>query len=436
MSNPPLGKLSAITSILTLPGLSTTGQGVGAILVGIVIDNSEITWGTCEDIPANDLPDFQSPFLVDEGIATIKESVVPFLIGQKLTSFRPLATGIESLRETVTISKPKPRSEKRSQGISRRAIITGFLSTSEPEAAPALVEQITVERPIHPAIRHGLSQALSSAVAKVQGLTVVEVIAEEFDLPIPSTAVALQMPIQRGQSLLIHDQVSALAYTVGGTDPEDTIGPDGQQIQHFIRQLQERLVESGQHGQITIHLDAGGSLGRLYGNDAGKVLGALYGLEQAASPCLIRVQDPLIMDDLDAQIKALSQLRDYLRMRRMSLQLVAGAKIHTLDDVRAIARAEAAHMLHLVIPRLGTIQELVLAIQACQSNGVGILLEGTSSTFTAQIALATQPDILTYPPDRPGDGGVATFHDEMARMLTWLAKKESSLYRGRQEIQE
>lgn len=142
------------------------------------------------------------------------------------------------------------------------------------------------------------------------------------------------------------------------------------------------------------------------------------------------------MDDLDAQIKALSQLRDYLRMRRMSLQLVAGAKIHTLDDVRAIARAEAAHMLHLVMPRLGTIQELVLAIQACQSNDVGILLEGTSSAFTAQTALATQPDILTYPPDRPGDGGFATFHDEMARTLAWLAKKESSLYRGRQEMQE
>jgi methylaspartate ammonia-lyase len=189
--------------------------------------------------------------------------------------------------------------------------------------------------------------------------------------------------------------------------------------------LRVRLVEGGQQCPLTIHLDAGGNLGRLFDDNAGKILGALYGLKQAASPCPIRVQDPLIMDDLDAQIQALSQLRDYLRMRQMSLQLVAGAKINSLEDVQAFARAKAAHMLHLVMPQLGTIQEIILAIQACQTNGVGILLEGLSSPFTAQVALATQPELVTYPQDRPGDGGVAIFHDEMARTLAWLANKES-----------
>jgi methylaspartate ammonia-lyase len=218
-----------------------------------------------------------------------------------------------------------------------------------------------------------------------------------------------------------------LAYAVSRTDPENSLGPDGQRIQRFVRQLRDRLIEVGQHCPVTIHLDAGGSLGRLYGNNAGKILGALYGLEQAASPCPIRVQDPMIMDDLDEQIKALGQLRDYLRIRQMSLQLVTGVKINTVDDVRAFGQAKTAHMLHLVMPQLGTIQELVLAIQACQNNGVGVLLEGTSSAFTAQVALATQPDVLTYPPDRPGDAPIATFHDEMVRSLAWLAKKEITL---------
>lgn len=426
MSISPRGKPSAITSILTLPGLGTTGQATGAILVGIVIDESDIVWGTCEDIPVDEPQNPQFPFLVDEAITTIKESIVPYLVGQKLTSFRPLATGIESLRETVTVSKTVPQQEKYSPGISRRAIITGFLSSPEAESAPVLKEQVTVERPIHPAIRHGFSQALLSAISIVRGLTVAEVITEEFKLPIPSTAVALQMSIKRGQSLLIHEQVTSLAYAIGQGNPEDALGPDGKRIQSFIRQLRERLVQESQHCQVTIHLDAGGSLGKLYGNNVGKVLGALYGLEQAAAPCLIRVQDPLIMDDLNAQIKALSQLRDYLRMRKMSLQLVAGAKINTLDDVRAFVEAEAAHMLHLVMPRLGTIQELVLAIQACQSGSDGILLEGGPTAFTAQVALATQPTILTYPPDRPDGSGIATFHDEMARTLAWLAKKERS----------
>jgi methylaspartate ammonia-lyase len=136
------------------------------------------------------------------------------------------------------------------------------------------------------------------------------------------------------------------------------------------------------------------------------------------------VQDPLILDDLDAQIKVLGQLRDYVRMRRMSLRLVAGAKINTLDAVRAFAQAESAHMLHLVLPQLGTIQELILAVQACQVGGIGILLEGMPSATTSQVALATQPDVLTYPSDRPGDASVATLHNEMARLLSWLARKD------------
>jgi methylaspartate ammonia-lyase len=426
MSRSPL-----ITSILTIPGLSTSNQGLGTIkqragtiLVGIVIDESKIAWGSCEDIKVDEPPEFQSPFLFSDGMAIIEARIVPLLVGQKLTNFRDLAARIEALRETVTIKKPISQPEKGSQGISRRAIITGFLSRSEAGAAPALEEQQEVERPIHPALRHGLSQALLSAVSMVQDVPVVEVIAKEFELPLPSMAVPLQMPIKRGQSIRIPDQVTALAYTVSGIDPVDSLGPNSERIQRFIRRLRERLIDADQHCRISIHLDAKGSLGKLYGHDLGKILGALNGLEQAAAPCLIRVQDPLIMDDLDAQIKVLGQLRDYLRMRRMSLQLVAGAKINSLAAVRAFVQAKSAHMLRLVMPQIGAVQELVLAVQACQLGDVGVLMEVIPSATTSQVALATQPDVLTYPADRPGDVSVAVLYNEMARTLSWLAHKD------------
>ncbi len=393
-------------------------------MVGIVIDESKIAWGSCEDIKVDEPPEFQSPFLFSDGIATIKARIVPLLVGQKLTNFRDLAARLEALRETVTIKKPMSLPERGSQGISRRAIITGFLSRTEAGAAPALEEQEEVERPIHPALRHGLNQALLSAVSMVQDVAVVEVIAKEFELPLPSMAVPLQMPIKRGQSLRIPDQVIALAYTVSGIDPLDSLGPNSERIQRFIRRLRDRIIDADQHCRISIHLDAKGGLGKLYGHDLGKVLGALNGLEQAAAPCLIRVQDPLIMDDLDAQIEALGQLRDYLRMRRMSLQLVAGAKINSLAAVRAFVQTKSAHMLRLVMPQIGAVQELVLAVQACQLGGVGVLMEGIPSATTGQVALATQPDVLTYPADRPGDASVAVLYNEMARTLSWLARKD------------
>ena len=254
-------------------------------------------------------------------------------------------------------------------------------------------------------------------------LTIAEIIAEEFELPLPSTTVPLQISVKRGQSLLLHEQVSTLAYDVGESDPIDSLGADSERIQRFIRQLRERLVKDDQECQITIHLDARGSFGKLYANDIGKVLGALYGLEQAASPCLLRVQDPLILEEQDDQIKALGQLRDYLRMRGMSLQIVAGAKIHSLDDVKTFVQAEAAHMLHLIMPRLGTIQEVILAIQACRANNIGILLEDNPSIVTSQVAVVTQPDILAFPSIWPGDSGIVMIQNEMARLKSWSVQK-------------
>jgi methylaspartate ammonia-lyase len=403
--------------------LDTTGQATGTIQLGIVIGDSRIAWGTCEDVQVGDRPDFQSPFSIEEGIAFIEEKINPLLVGQKLVTFRHLASVVESIRETVTISKPVPQPERRSQIVSRRAIISGFLSSSEADESVAATEQITIERAIHPAIGHGLSQALLSAVSMVRGVTVAEIIAEEFDLPIPSTAVDLQMPIQRGQKLQLHDQISALSYAVGRTDFEESLGPNGERIQRFVRQLRESLVEAGYARPMTIHLDTAGGLGQIFGQDIGKVLGALYGLEQAAKPCLVRVQDPLILDDLDSQIEALGQLRSYIRMRGMSLQLVASAGIHTLSDIRSFVQAEAVHVLHLQMSRLGTIQELIVASQECRARDMRILLEGAPSAVTSQVALAMQPDLLTYPRDRPAGASIAAFHNEMARTLTWLTQK-------------
>ncbi len=423
MSRSPLGKVPAVTSILTIPGLSRTGQGAPAILVGIVIDDSDIAWGSCEDFFVDGNPDPPLPFVVEKGIRTIQDQVVPILVGQGLSNFRPLDAAIESIRETVTILKPLPQPKKELPGISRRAIITGFLSTAEKDTSAASTEEIMIERPLHPALRHGLSQAILSAVSKVRGMTTAEVICQEFNLPIPKTAVPLQMPIRRGQTLLIQDQVAVLAYAINGKGPEELLGSNGEKIQRFVRQLRERLVKSDQHDQITIHLDARGSLGKLYDNEAGKILGALYGLEQAASPCSIRVQDPIIMDDRDAQIKALGQLRDYLRMRQMALQLVAGAKIVSLADVQAFVDHQCAHKLHLTMPHFGTVREVMEASQICQQADIGIVMAGVPSAIISQVALAMQPDALTYPPDWPADAAIATYQNEMTRTLSWFAHK-------------
>lgn len=423
-----MSKSPTITSILTVPGVSTTGQdadrtlaqALEVIQVGIVLDENQIAWGNCASASDDHIPNHPSPFRANEGVATIETTIAPALIGQPLTGFRRLTTLLETLRETVTISKVIPLPDEPSTGISRRDIITGFLASKEPSSPKVMTEETRIVRRLHPAILFGVSQALLTAVAMDRQLTMAEVIAEEFELARPMKAIDLQIPIVRGQTLHLSDQITSLGYKIGGSDPQKTLGPDCERLQRFVRQLRERITAADEHREITLHLDVTGGLGQIYEGDTGKILGALHGLEQAGSPGLLRVQDPLITGDLDAQITEMKQLRNYLNMRRMSLRLVAGAHIYTVDDVRAFAQARAVHMISLVMPRFGTIQEVIMAIQACQANEIGVLLEGTPLIVAVQIALSASPDILVCPPD---SAAIAAINNEMARTLAWLAHK-------------
>ena len=421
-------KVPTITSILTVPGASTTGQDsdrskpqvIETVQVGIVFDGAQIAWGRCAFSPADEIPNHPTPYRAGESIAAIETIVAPALVGQRLTGFRQLSSILEALTETATIREVISQPDESSPGVSRRDIITGFLAAQEPAGTKTVIEETTIERRLHPAILYGISQALLNAVAMDRRLTLTEVIAEEFELPGPATAVALQMPINRGQTVHLSDRIAALGYKTGGSDPEKSLGPDGERLQRFVRQLRESINTAEQQREITIHLDVGGGLGQLYEGDTGKILGALYGLEQAASPGMLRVQDPLITGDLDVQIKEMKQLRNYLHMRRMSLQLVASAQIYTVDDVRAFVQARAVHMIYLVMPRFGTIQEVILDIQACRENEIGVMLEGKPLEIAVQVALSALPDILVCPPD---DAAVIAIGNEMERTLAWLAHK-------------
>ncbi|NHZ72723.1 MAG: hypothetical protein GWP17_06540, partial [Aquificales bacterium] len=206
------------------------------------------------------------------------------------------------------------------------------------------------------------------------------------------------------------------------------LGTNGERLQQFIRQLAELITRVGHSSyQPTIHLDAAGSLGQLFDNDAGRVLGALYGLEQAAKPYQLRVVDPVLLDAQEAQIELMCQLMEYVRMRRMNVQLAASTGINSLADVEAFVQAEAVHLLTLSMPDLGSIHQVIEAIMICQkgktaTSTTNILLEGPAET-AVHVALAAQPDLLAASAGPHGRRALSTVHDEMTRTLVWLTAK-------------
>ena len=418
-----------ITAILTTTGFSTTtshssqdaGRRRETVLAGVVVDGEAVAWGTCPPV-AVELDDYPEPFDPAGATEAIRRTAAPALVGQGLAAFRPLVAAVDALRETVTVTwreKPVPHQEN---GFSRRALLTGLLRGEEPAGrtpAGRAVEE-TFERPLHPAVRYGLTQALLAAVALAQSVTPAELLAQEYGLPRPAAPVPLLSTVGTVEATAVAcaHRVAGLSIRWPGENPEEELGRNNGRLQGYLRRLTEYLARTGGDGyRPAIHLDVGGGLGDLYDHNAGKLLGALYGLERVADPYTLIIADPVRMDGRDEQIERMAELKNFVALRDLSPRLAAGAAVDSPAGARAFLEAEAADLLHLDMVRLGGAHHAVEIALAARGRGAGVLLESHGDPDAAHIALALRPDFLSTSPDYEDGRGIAAFHNEMARTL-------------------
>jgi methylaspartate ammonia-lyase len=421
-----------IVRVLTAPAtvpLADAGQQVAETLaIGLLLQDGRVAWGDCVGA---------EPALGhDEALATVQRVVAPALEGQELAGFRELAAEVDALRETATVTRPRratgEESDTRSmpagpEGISRRALLTtparlfhpsaGRTETEPPETKrerEPLTQQVTVERPLHPALRCGLSQALLQAASLVQGRTMAQVLADEWGMDPPQVAV----PIAARSTYDRHQAESAIRHRAASLphasidDIAAQVGADGGHLTRYLRWLVERIaVLGGEEYRPAIHLDLAGALGEITDHHPGYMLGHLHAWRMAAGPYPLRVEDPVLCQDRQAQIEALRTLRDYLRLRKIDVQVVAGRWINNPDDLAAFLTAQypgpaaqrtglAADMIHLQMPQLGSLHNAVEAVLACRRAGVPVLLGGsmTETDLTARtalhVALAARADLF------------------------------------------
>jgi hypothetical protein len=170
---------------------------------------------------------------------------------------------------------------------------------------------------------------------------------------------------------MIARRVDSLPHTLVDNIPEH-LGKDGEVLARYARWLRERIPQlAGEGYQPTIHLDVHGALGGIYENELGKILGYLYRLEAAVSPYPLRVESPVIMDTRDAQIDAMQILREYVRLRKMKVGLVADEWANTLDDIQAFIAAQAVDMIQIKMPDLGSVHNSIEAVLTCKAEGIG-----------------------------------------------------------------
>jgi methylaspartate ammonia-lyase len=176
------------------------------------------------------------------------------------------------------------------------------------------------------------------------------------------------------------------------------LGANGERLQRHIRQVAGWLQTLDSSFQPTLHLDLQDGFSELFENDEGKILGALFGLEQAAKPYSLQVQNAVWRQSLEGQLDAFTKLQSYLAVRRMKLKLVADAWVDSLDDVALFADPKVCQMVHINLPRLGNLDAGITAVLHLKSHNQQVILSGEDNALTTHISLAMRPTYLSGPP--------------------------------------
>ncbi len=417
------------TALPVTPGFRAVREVAEAVSLGLVLDDGRVAWGDCVAVEFSGKAGRDPVFRTQQGLAAVERVVAPALEGRELASFRELAAEVDALTETVEITRGVPPPEAEVEDRSRRAILTAAaraLRPTQEDRAPA-TQTVRAQRRLHTAVRYGASQAVLQALALARGVTRAEVIAEEWGLPRPDAPVPIhaQSGGERVHNAdkMIARRVASLPHALVDHVPEQ-LGADGAKLVQYARWLRARVLDLGGPGYCpTIHLDVHGALGQIVDNNLGQVLGHLYALEKAVEPYPLRVESPVILDSRAAQIAALRQLREYVRFRRMRVQVVADEWANTLEDIQAFLEAGAADMIQVKMPDLGSVHNSVEAVLACKAVGVGAFLGGScaetdlSARAAVHVALASRPDLIMAKPGMGVDEGIALVHNEMARAL-------------------
>lgn len=369
------------------PGFTAVRQQGESISLMLVLDDGQIAYGDCTAVQYSGVGGRDPLFLADDYIEVIRKELVPLLEGRVLSSFRELAGEYDSLR-------------------------------------------LENGQHIHTAIRYGLSQAILDGAAKAKATTMTEVILEEYELSrdLRSVPIFAQSGDDRytGADKAILKRVAILPHGLIN-NVRDKLGYQGELLQEYIVWLKDRCLElGGEDYRPTFHLDLYGTAGIAFSDSIPRIASYLLKLEQAAAPNRLLIEGPLDAGSRQAQIEQLSLLKRQVCKLGGTVRIVADEWCNTLADIREFADAQAADIIQIKTPDLGSITNTADAVIYCKERRVGTYLGGTSNEtdrsaqVCTQLALAVQPDQILAKPGMGVDEGLMIVHNEMQRTLALL----------------
>jgi methylaspartate ammonia-lyase len=367
-------------------GFTAVRQAGEAISVLLVLEDGQLAHGDCAAVQYSGAAGRDPLFLAKNYLPQIEQYIAPRLVGRELTEFRALAGELDTLLHPQT------------------------------------------RRPLHTAIRYGVTGAILDAVAKAQKRLMAQVIAAEYGTSVSKR----ELPIFTQSGDARHENADKMIIKGAAVLPHGLInnvktklGPQGEILAEYVKWLKERIESHKPYPdyQPVLHLDLYGTLDGAFGSDHRKIVSYLEKLAQIAHPLKLRIEGPVDRGSREEQVRALCELTELLDSGGSGVELVADEWCNTLEDIKYFAQRRAGHMLQIKTPDLGGINNTIEAVLYCKQMGIGTYLGGTcneterSSQICVHIAMATEPDQILAKPGMGMDEGFMIVHNEMQRIL-------------------
>lgn len=369
-------------------GFQAVRQNGECVSVILVLENGQIAEGDCAAVQYSGAGGRDPLFLADQYIPFLEKHIKPLLEGQELGSWREMAERFDAMQ------------------------VDG--------------------KPLHTAIRYGLSQVFLDAVAKAKGKLMAEVVAEEYKLPI----VAERIPVfcQSGDDRynnvdkMILKRTDVLPHALFN-NVETKLGKNGELLRDYVGWLAQRIKALGGDYKPVLHIDVYGTIGQAFNNDFAKVAAYIKTLEEPSQGLELYIEGPVDVGNREDQIKALKAICDELKRIGSRVKIVADEWCNTKEDVILFTDAKCCHMVQIKTPDLGSIHNIVDSVLYCKQHGMEAYQGGTcnetnlSARACVHVAIACGAERMLAKPGMGVDEGYMIVNNEMERVLAVLRSR-------------
>ena len=369
------------------PGFTSVRQAGECVCVQLILENGAVAVGDCAAVQYSGAGGRDPLFLAATFIPWLNDHIKPLLEGRDVQAFLPNARFFDTLR------------------------IEG--------------------KPLHTAVRYGLSQALLDAAALATGRLKAEVIADEWQLPtvaepIPlfgqsgdDRYIAVDKMILKGVNVLPHALINNV---------EEKLGYNGEKLRDYVRWLANRVMtlRASPRYHPTLHIDVYGTIGLIFDQDPQRCAHYIASLEKETQGLPLYIEGPVDAGNKADQIRLLTAITRELTKLGSEVKIVADEWCNTYQDIVDFTDAGSCHMVQIKTPDLGSIHNIVDAVLYCNKHGMEAYQGGTcnetevSARTCVHVALAARPMRMLVKPGMGFDEGLNIVFNEMQRTLALL----------------